>query len=147
MGIGHELRGDDAAGVLVARRLQPYTNESFLVVEAGHAPENYTAPVRRFAPHLTVLVDAANLGAPPGTVRWLEWRETTGLGASTHTMPLYLLAQYLARAANCPVGLLAIQLAGSGLNAPLSPEVEAAVTAVVRALQGWHRTVQRLEEG
>jgi hydrogenase maturation protease HycI len=136
MGIGHELRGDDAAGLLVARALQPSANDNFLVVEAGHAPENYTAPVRRFAPQLVLLVDAAELQAPPGTIRWLEWPETTGLSASTHTMPLYLLARYLAMEGKCVVGLIGIQPADTGLNMPVSAEVEAAVTAVVEELQG-----------
>lgn len=138
MGIGHELRGDDIAGLLVARALRPYANERFLVVEAGHAPENYTAPVRRFAPQLVLLVDAAELGEPPGTIRWLEWPELTGLSASTHTMPLYLLARYLAMEANCAVGLLGIQAADTGLNMSLSAEVEEAVTAVVEAFREWY---------
>jgi hydrogenase 3 maturation protease len=146
MGIGHELRGDDAAGLLVARRLLPYAGEDFLVVEAGHAPENYTAPVRRFAPQLTLLVDAADLREHPGTIRWLEWPETTGLSASTHTMPLYLLAHYLATEANCLVGLIGIQPADCGLNAPLSAEVKAAVTAVVHELTRWHSRYDRAEE-
>lgn len=135
MGIGHELRGDDAAGLLVARALRPYANDHFLVVEAGHAPENYTAPVRRFAPDLVLLVDAAELGELPGTIRWLEWTETTGISASTHTMPLYLLGRYLATEANCVVGLIGIQAADTGLNAPLSAEVEKAVAAVVEEIR------------
>jgi hydrogenase 3 maturation protease len=135
MGIGHELRGDDAAGLLVARALRPYASDCFLVVEAEHAPENYTAPVRRFAPQLVLLVDAAELHAPPGTIRWLEWAETTGLSASTHTMPLYLLARYLAMEGNCVVGLIGIQPADTGLNMPVSAGVERAVAAIVKALQ------------
>jgi hydrogenase 3 maturation protease len=135
MGIGHELRGDDVAGLLVARALRPLANDNLLVVEAGHAPENYTAPVHRFAPHFILLVDAAELGVPPGTIHWVDWAATTGMSGSTHTMPLYLLARYLSTEANCDVGLIGIQPADTGLHAPLSPEVEGAVAQVVTALR------------
>ena len=134
MGIGHALRGDDAAGLEVACRLKPAANERFLVVEAGHAPENATGPVRRFAPALVLLVDAAQMGMPAGTVRWLDWRTTTGLSGSTHTLPPYVLARYLTLALGCEVALLGIQPAQTDLGAGLSDVVETAVTDVTATL-------------
>src|SRR5512141_839488 len=79
LGIGNPLRSDDAAGVLVARRLAdsalPRDLDSVLVIEAGHAPENATAGLRRFSPQVVLLVDAAEMGVAPGTVRWVALEE------------------------------------------------------------------------
>ncbi len=144
VGIGHDLRGDDAAGVLAARRLQEYTIKAnigathtsplCLVIDAGPAPENVTGAVRRFAPDLVLLVDAADLGEPPGTVRWLDWRETSGLSASTHALPLYVLAGYLVSELGCAVALLGIQPGSTAFDAPPTPAVRAVADAVAASL-------------
>src|SRR5437870_308197 len=83
VGIGHELRGDDAAGSRVARALQPRSHDLLLVIDAGPAPENCTGPLRRFAPDLVLLIDAAQINVPPGTIEWQEWQAADGCGAST----------------------------------------------------------------
>ena len=136
VGIGHELRGDDAAGVMVARALQPLAHSQLLVVDAGSAPENYTGTIRRFAPELVLLVDAAQLGETPGAIRWLAWQETTGLSASTHTMPPYMLARYLTAELAVHIALIGIQPAATALGAGLSPVVEQAVNVVLETLGG-----------
>ena len=140
VGIGHELRGDDAAGVVVARALLEQSaicdpRSAFrLVIDAGPAPENYTGSLRRFQPDLIVLIDAAQMGAPPGTVRWLMWQDTDAFSASTHTLPPHILAQYLTNELNCGVALIGIQPADTRIGMPLSPVVQAAVETVVQAL-------------
>lgn len=136
LGIGSELRGDDAAGVLVARALAPrYAgSDTILILDTGGAPENHTGPVRRFAPDLVLLVDAAQMNTPPGSIQWLDWQDTIGLSASTHTMPPYMLAKYLHAALGCEIALLGIQAQNNALNAPLSPEVQEAVQTIVNTL-------------
>jgi len=136
VGIGSELRGDDAAGIGVARALAARLGDPphVRVIDAGAAPENQTGPLRRFDPALVILVAAALMGEAPGAVRWLDWRETDGLSASTHTLPHYLLRKFLAEDLGCGVALIGIQPAGNDLGAPLSAPVEAAVAAVVGGL-------------
>jgi len=140
VGLGHELRGDDAAGIVVTQRLirdeRPPSaiRPSALIVSAGSAPENCTGVLRRFDPDLVMLVDAAQMGAPPGAVRWLAWQETSGLSASTHTMPPYVLAKYLTAELKCQMAVLGIQPADTTLGAPLSAPVERAVNTVIREL-------------
>src|SRR5690606_4269264 len=89
VGIGHDLRGDDGAGVAVARllHLELGSDGPVQVVVGGHAPENQVGALRRLRPALVLLVDAADMGAAPGSVRWLDWHDTTGFSASTHTLP------------------------------------------------------------
>ena len=134
LGIGHELRGDDAAGLVVARQLQPLAGDSLLVIEAGPAPENQTGRIRRFAPDLILFVDAAQLGETPGAIRCLPWQETSGLSASTHTLPPYMLARFLTAELGCEVSLIGIQPEQDVLGSSLSPVVEEAVGWVSKVL-------------
>ncbi len=137
VGVGHELRGDDAAGVMVARQLLalPQTDDNWLVLDGGQAPENCTGPLRRFAPDLVILVDAAALNLTPGDIQLLTWQQIGGLSASTHTLPLHLLARYLIAELNCEVILIAIQPDDTSLGAPLSPLVQSAVEEVGRVIE------------
>jgi len=135
VGIGHELRGDDAAGLVVAQQLRPFAHQHLLVIEAGHAPENHTGLLRRFNPDLIILVDSAQLNQPPGTVRWLPWQETTGLSATTHTMPPYMLARYLTAELGCEVALIGIQPENNAIGVGFSTAVQEATGAVVHSLK------------
>lgn len=130
VGVGHALRGDDAAGLALAERAAPLSGENLLVLEGGPAPENVTGVLRRFKPELVLLVDAAEMGATPGTVRWLSAREVEGLSATTHTMPLSILAHYLEQELGCQVYLIGIQPGQNGIGEPLSEVVERAVDAI-----------------
>ncbi len=133
VGIGHELRGDDAAGIEIVRALTEHANR--LVIEAGTAPENHTGALRRFLPDLVVMIDAALMNLEPGAIRALDSSAADGFGASTHTLPLGLLSQYLAAELGCAVLLIGIQPADTTFGAPLSPAVQRACAEVSRALQ------------
>ena len=136
LGIGHELYGDDAVGVWLAGRLgsQVPANESLLAVQGGPAPENFTGTLRRYAPDLVLMVDAALMGLEPGSTGWLSWQDTTGFSASTHTLPLHILASYLTAELNCEVALLGIQPAQTRVGAPLSPEVREAAEGITKSI-------------
>jgi hydrogenase 3 maturation protease len=133
LGIGHELRGDDAAGLAVAQGLR-LAHERLLVIEAGHAPENHTSTVRRFAPTLVLLIDAAQMNEPPGTIRWLAISDITGMSASSHTMPLHLLARFLQAELGCEVAFMGIQPADTSLGVPLSLAVQTAVATIIQTI-------------
>jgi hydrogenase 3 maturation protease len=137
VGVGNELNGDDAAGVEVARALIPplQGRDDVLVIEGGPAPENVSGALRRFAPDAVLLIDAADLGEPPGKTRWIDFDAITGLSASTHTLPLSLLARYLSAELGCEVALLGIQPGDLSFGAPLSAPVRAAVEAIITAIR------------
>lgn len=145
VGIGQELRGDDAAGLWVARgllagesRRRPHKEAGepaqLLLIEAGPVPENFTGPLRRFAPDLVLLIDAAEMGEPPGTIRCLTPEEADGFGASTHTLPLSTFSLYLQSDLNCRAAILGIQPGSNGLEESLTPEVAQAVEDLVQQL-------------
>jgi hydrogenase 3 maturation protease len=149
LGVGNELNGDDAAGVLVARILksklhhqciqadalrtlssQQSNTADIMVIEAGPSPESFTGPLRRFKPDLVLLVDAANLGQPAGAFQWVEWHNADGMSASTHTLPPNVLARFLVEELSCRVILVGIQPAHLDFDRPVSIEVLRAVESV-----------------
>ncbi|MGB8980563.1 MAG: hydrogenase 3 maturation endopeptidase HyCI [Anaerolineales bacterium] len=135
VGIGNNLRCDDAAGMLIAGALSQHgfaTNtDRILIVEAGQAPENATADLRKFAPGLVLLIDAAEMGQQPGAARWIPMDQIDGMSASTHSLPLSMLAHYLTLELNCTVALLGIQPGSNEVGDTLSPEVLEAVHRIV----------------
>ncbi len=136
LGIGQELNGDDGVGLAVVRALRPQVagREAILLIEAGAAPENFTGVLRRFAPQVVLLVDAAQMNEPPGALRWLDAQEATGFSASSHTLPLAVLASYLVEETGCQVEVLGIQVKDTRFGAGLSAEVEGAIGWAVEAI-------------
>jgi hydrogenase 3 maturation protease len=136
LGIGNELSADDGAGVLIARALcvRLASCVSWLVLEAGQAPENFGGPLRRFRPDLVLMVDAVQMDAAPGTIAWLDWEQVDGLSASTHTLPPSMFATYLIAEIKCHVALLGIQAARLDFGQPLSAPMQQAVDEVVEGL-------------
>lgn len=138
LGIGNVLRSDDAAGILVARDLMDSRTirdlNTVLVIDAGHAPENHTAQLRPFAPDLVLFVDAAEMGEPPGTVRLIGMDEIEGMSASTHSLPLSMLATYLSMDLHCDIQLLGIQPKSNDVGETLSGNVAQAVQEIVEFL-------------
>jgi len=146
VGLGHELRGDDAAGLVVTRMLKDQLGglcewpdephrPALLIVEAGSAPENVTGCLRSFRPNLVILVDAADFRDMPGMVRWLDWQDTTGLSASTHSLPVQMLARYLIHEFAAEVSVLGIQPAADSLGLPLSVLVLRSVERIASELE------------
>lgn len=148
LGIGNPLRSDDAAGVLIARELGKSRLIQDLdyvrVWDTGHAPENITADLRRFSPGIVLLVDAAQMDEAPGTIRWIDVEDLDGLSASTHTMPLSLLAKYLTLELDCDVKLLGIQPRCNEFGDTISTEVRLAVDEVVKE---WLKMIDHLLSG
>lgn len=134
LGIGNELRGDDNAGVAAARSLASLATEWLQVIEGAHAPENQLGIICRFEPDLVLMIDAVDMDQAPGQIAWIEWRSTSGISASTHTMPLYMIGKYLHCMTGCQIALIGIQPASvdlqEGMTSGMSAEVEAAVAEV-----------------
>ena len=135
LGIGSELRGDDAVGFEIATRLQSRLDSSTCqVIAAGASPENFTSLLRSFQPALVLLIDAAQMDEPPGTIRWLTPQDIAALPATTHALPLNLLTRYLQNELSCQVALIGVQPQQTEFHAPLTPEIQLAALEVVEEI-------------
>jgi len=99
LGIGNPLGGDDAVGLYVARKLNDKLKQvkrpDIIAIDTGPTPESYTSIIRRNRPEQLVLVDAADMGLPPGSMRLLSPEKIATLSFSTHSMPLSAFVSYV----------------------------------------------------
>lgn len=129
-GIGNPRHGDDALGPVFARA---FRHPRWRCVNVSTVPENYTGLVRDLRPPLLVLLDAADLDAPPGAIRRLDPRSIVAGDFGTHAGSLGLLAGYLSGYAG-QVVILGIQPAHTTPGTRLSPPVREALKTLGRAL-------------
>ncbi|HEY5133160.1 MAG TPA: hydrogenase 3 maturation endopeptidase HyCI [Candidatus Krumholzibacteriaceae bacterium] len=144
LGIGSDLRADDAAGVLVARQLMRScagAGSRCAAFEGGTAPENLTGEIIRFVRgHGTgerghiVFVDTADMGLKPGSICLLERDDLAGVSFSTHQLPLSVLADYLQRSLPVEITFIAIQPRTVSFGGSRSSAGITAVGHVVSAL-------------
>ena len=104
-------------------------------IAAGPAPENSTAAIRRFKPSHVIIIDAAEMGAEPGTTRLIDPAAAGGASFATHGLPLSVLAGYLAAETGCAVILVGIQPRSLEFGETLTPAVAEAADALVTALR------------
>jgi hydrogenase 3 maturation protease len=149
LGVGSELRSDDVAGILAAdglRRACP--DRSDLLVAMGYsAPENLTGPIIGFKPSHLVVVDCAELGAPPGTIRLFPIEDIGGVSSSTHSLPLKVIFGYLSRSCPCEIIVVGIQPKSLKFDGKPSREALAAAEAVSLALTRAVRAMDRPSGG
>jgi hydrogenase 3 maturation protease len=92
MGIGNTLRCDDGIGPYIAQHMK---GSSFLSLDCGTVPENFTSVVRKIQPGLLLLIDAADMDLPAGEFRTIQKEHINDVSIGTHQMPLSYLIDYL----------------------------------------------------
>ena len=138
--IGNPLLQDDGAGPALFSLLKERPPEHLRVVNCETTPENYIAPLARTirdvteekSPPLLLIVDAADMGLPGGTVRRMTLDDCVNIAFGTHGIPLPLILAPLLP--SIEVIVLGIQPALRGLGETLSPKVAEAVKELARLL-------------
>ena len=135
IGIGNQDRGDDGAGLEVARRLRQRAPDNAVVLEcAGEA--SCLMQSWRGRPRV-ILVDAASGSGRPGSVHRYDARHdplpTGTLHASTHSWGVAEAVELARALGELPpeTVIYAIEGRSFGLGHWLSPEVQAAAGEVV----------------
>ncbi|MDD5594824.1 MAG: hydrogenase 3 maturation endopeptidase HyCI [Candidatus Omnitrophica bacterium] len=114
LGVGSELKGDDAAGMLVARQIKQrgrkmHAQKPVKVFLGSTAPENITGEIREFAPSHLLIIDAACVSKRTGTIKVFSGGQIDGFSFSTHRLPIKILADYLTSSIGCAVTFIGIQ--------------------------------------
>ena len=142
VGLGHESRGDDAVGPLVARALSSSTNPGIVTV----AHEDPMDLVLHWGEHRwAVVVDAVVSGAPAGKVTVLELadedpaaadRARTALGG-THAFGLCEAVELSRALGRLPerVTLIGVEVADVTPGVDLTPEVARALPEAVERVR------------
>jgi len=135
LGCGSVLRGDDAAGMEIARRLSGLGGRA-QVYEGSNAPENFTGEIKKFHPDALLIFDAARMNRQPGEVAIVSPDEIDGVSFSTHTLPLKIMTDYLEREIGCRISIVGIEGVTYQFWAEMSPEAVSAVDSIVSELTG-----------
>ncbi|MEG1547694.1 MAG: hydrogenase 3 maturation endopeptidase HyCI [Clostridia bacterium] len=139
MGVGSELRCDDGAGMLLIDMLRESCNDpSVLLIAASSAPENFCGVIRRFAPDVLFVVDAAYMGMPVGALAPVAIDNIGGVSFSTHMLPLSFLLSYLAAETGCEVLPIGIQPQSTQQGIGICDEV---ISGVKTLLSGFCATL------
>lgn len=128
LGLGNPLGRDDGVGFYVA---STFRAPGWLAIPATTL-ENVWGIIEREKPEKLVIVDAAEMGLPPGSIRRLPLKEGAEMIGSTHGLPLSLL---LSLAKVNEIVLIGIQPKEYGVGEGLSPELQSAATFLARLLQ------------
>ena len=132
LGLGNTLLTDEALGAVVIRRLEAEGGLGDVgLLDGGTLSFTLSGPIAD-SPRL-IVVDAAVMGEPPGTVRVFEGeamdRQLSGIGKSVHEVSLMDLMDMARITESLPShrALVGVEPAGVDWGDELSPAVAAAV--------------------
>lgn len=133
--VGAVLRGDDAAGPMLAKMLEQNPIPGWTCIDGGQTPEDDLAVIRRMQPDVLLLVDAAQMGREPGTIAVVDERDVVSdLLITTHSLPITFLLEDLKKSCK-QVVFLGIQPAQLEFMEPLTPEVLRSVERIYEFLK------------
>lgn len=137
IGVGMKLKGDDAVGIKVTEKLSADFNNShkIAIFSTGIAPENWIGPISAFNPTHIIVVDAADFGEKPGTLRIIQSEEIGGFNFSTHGMSIGIFADYLFKNLGCSIIILGIQCKTLKFGDEMATEIKDASSRVVNILK------------
>lgn len=139
LGIGNELNGDDAAGVLIVRNLRKKLPklDQIQLIEGLIAPENYSGVIRKFNPDWIWLIDATAFGENPGCVQLFDPSRIETLSADTHRLSPDLLISFLQLDTNAEAFLIGIQPEVVDPFSEISPAVKLSIQKTSNFLLRW----------
>jgi len=136
LGVGDDLNPLDRPGIMAAILIHTLERPDVTVFLAGTMPENFTGGLRELRPSHVVMIDAADMGQPPGSVGLIHPAQVRGQRFSTHAMPLTLVIEYIEKEIRAKVVLVGVQpdaVAPTDEEAALSPAVMAGLQRLKRA--------------
>ncbi len=139
VGIGNTFRGDDGAGPALIKSLKSKVQSlksnvqgPMSLIDAGEVPENFLGNMVELKPDTILFVDAADFGAPAGSIKLIDTENLSAGGFSTHSSSISLVIEYLRRETQAEIFLLGIQPQSLRMGDGLSESVEKAVQKIGR---------------
>ena len=130
-GIGNRIRGDDGVGPESIAALRGGVDErDVLLVDCERSPENFLGELQAFSPEKVILIDAVDLGKPPGSIGLVDIHTIKKQTMSTHKLPLNLFIDYLQARMRFKLLFIGIQPKQTGLDTDMSEECRQAIPLV-----------------
>jgi len=134
LGIGSPIRGDDAVGLHVIKKLREHGMDNVLLLETETVPESFTSVLRKFAPTHVLMIDAAHIDAEPGVTRIIPTQMISDVCISTHKLPLTVLTDYIKETLCAEVALVGIQPISIAFGTSMTEELKAAARGIAETL-------------
>ena len=109
IGMGNELRADDAIGLELVRLLKSSEGTRLTVFEGHMTPEVFIGPACTVQPTHLLIVDAAELHEKPGAWRLLFQEQLQNGLFTTHAIPATEVVTEIQRRCHVEVAFLGIQ--------------------------------------
>jgi hydrogenase 3 maturation protease len=136
LGVGSDLRGDDAAGLIVAEYLaRSLKTRKTKVFFGDTAPENLTGEISKFKPSHLIIVDSADFELKPGSIMVFDPEDIAGISFSTHRLPLKLIADYLYGIIKCKTVIIGLQPKGLKFDSEVSASLKDSIRILVAELR------------
>lgn len=128
--IGNPYRGDDRAGIEVARLLE----DKYKVFYCEANPENYIDEIKKLKPEKLIIIDAADFVGEPGEFRKISPYEIDRHTISTHTIPISLFVELIKDSCN-EIEIWGIQAKNTDFGEELTLEVREGVLKLAKLLR------------
>ncbi len=131
LGVGNDIRRDDAIGELVARE---FDAPGWDTEDCGPMPENFVPHLKEGIYEVAVIVDAADMKLEPGQIRQVPREKLGVFTMSTHALPISLVMDFLEEKVD-QVVLIGIQPKDMSLGEGMSPELVEAKERLLELLK------------
>lgn len=135
LGVGNDLKADDGVGPHIIEKLRPHLPSHVDLINAGTVPENFITHLTTTHPNLILIIDAALMNAPPGTIRIIDKTNIANTAFSTHQLPLTFLTEYLHHhLPKTTILILGVQPQTNQFGQPLSKPVHTAAQKIINTI-------------
>jgi len=134
MGVGNELRGDDAFGVMLAERIEHEIATKIFVTH--DLPEDYAVKAANERPDIVIILDAIDFHGEPGELHLVAARDVPPTPGVTHRPSLEMMARFLELDAGAETWVLGVQprMDALGVGDEMSEPVARALDEVEQLL-------------
>lgn len=109
LGIGNSLRGDDAIGLEIVKKLIHKVPNNVIIFECDTSPENFLSKIEKIKPTHVLIIDAAQIDEEAGKAQIINPSKISKTTLSTHTIPLSFLVGILHESIKTKIMLLGVQ--------------------------------------
>ncbi len=141
MGIGNELRRDDALGVILVRKLKKELakrtekTQKIVLIECGSVPENFLGYLEKEKPTHVIIVDAIDMNLDPGSIAILNANAIPSYPTiSTHKVSPHILLKYIEEVVGARVIVIGVQPEDLSFGEGLTPKVQSSIEMLSRLL-------------
>lgn len=125
IGLGNELRGDDAAGLIFLEYLkkrEEFSESNY--INAGTNPENYLEKILDLESDVIVIIDTARNSKQPGVINWINPDSMELNNFSTHTFSVKMIENYLKQLQPITFRYIGIEPCNTEFGSSLSPVIK-----------------------